>query len=386
MPHRSVRRRRANVLALALLALMVLGMFGVAARQSWTANSADSRLVGDERHRVAYLRPLSQLIGTLTEAQSAAVRDAPLSTAAVQASLDTVDGLDRENGLDLGTRQRWNDLRARVTAALAQPGTGRAAYQNFADILTLALDLVHRVGDTSDLVRDPQLDSYYVLNTALLRLPQVVISAGRASDLATLAGKSVLTGTDAAGVYLARHDVAQAAADASATITRSVEATSRSGLGTGLAGQLDGFRAAVDQFSPLVVLEDLTGPIDADSLPPAAGAVRVTALALDAAVLTELDALLADREDGLSGQRWVTLGAALGVLVAVGLLVWLAVALALARDRVGSEDPDTVDGTTVPPPTQRELVNVGSLHDLEDLVQARGSGRARHRESDGHAR
>src|SRR6185369_16754084 len=111
-----------------------------------------------------------------------------------------------------------------------------------------------------------------------------------------------------------------------------------------------------------------------------------TALALDAAVLTELDALLADREDGLSGQRWVTLGAALGVLVAVGLLVWLAVALALARDRVGSEDPDTVDGTTVPPPTQRELVNVGSLHDLEDLVQARGSGRARHRESDGHAR
>ncbi len=395
MPHRSVRRRRANLLALALLALMALGMFAVVARQSWTTNSADARLVADERHRVAYLRPLAQLVGTLTEAQSAAVRDAPLSTAAVQNTLEAVDAIDREYGLDLGTRQRWTDLRGRVTTVLAQPGSGRTAYQNFADILTIALDLVHRVGDTSDLVRDPQLDSYYVLSTALLRLPQAVVSAGRAADLATLAGKSVLTGPDAVGVEIARHDVAQAAADASATITRSVEATGRSGQGTGLAGQLDAFRAAVDQFAPLVVLEDLTGPIDADSLPPAAGAVRVNALALGAAVLTELDAVLADRGSDLSGQRWVTIGAAAGLLVAVALLVWLALLLGRAGSgRPGRGQPTTVDGSesadgsAVPPayPASRELVNVGSLRDLEDLVRARDAGRARHRGSDDHAR
>src|SRR5581483_5092894 len=127
--------------ALALLALMVLGMFAVVGRQSWATNSADAGLVADERHRVAYLRPLAQLVGTLTEAQSAAVRNATLSTAAVQAGLDAVDAIDRQYGLDLGTRQRWTDLRGRVTAAIAQPGTDRTAYQNFADLLTIALDL-----------------------------------------------------------------------------------------------------------------------------------------------------------------------------------------------------------------------------------------------------
>jgi hypothetical protein len=383
MPHRSVRRRRASVLAVVLLALMALGMSAVAARQSWTFSSADARLVADERHRIAYLRPLSQLVGTLAEAQSAAVRDAPPSTAAVQASLEAVDTIDRAYGLDLGSRQRWTDLRGRVTAALAQPGTGRTAYQNFADLLTVALDLVRRVGDTSDLVRDPQLDSYYVLNTATLRLPRVVVSAGRAADLATLAGKSVLTGDDALGVVIARHDVAQAAADAGTSVTKSVEATSRAGLSSALAGQLDGFRAAVDQFAPLAVLQGLTGPVDADSLPPAAGAVRVTALALGAAVLSELDAMLADRESELSDQRWVTLIAAAGVLVPVVLLVWLALTLS-RTGRPATPAPVTVDDP--PAPSQRDPVKFASVRDLEELVQARGPVRARHRGSDTDAR
>jgi ABC-type nickel/cobalt efflux system permease component RcnA len=59
-----------------------------------------------------------------------------------------------------------------------------------------------------------------------------------------------------------------------------------------------------------------------DSLPPAAGAVRVAALALADAVLSELDSLLADRQSGLASQRRLsTIAAALALVLAL-LLLW----------------------------------------------------------------
>jgi hypothetical protein len=372
-----------------LLSLLMAGLFAVVARQSWTDSSANSRLVGDEQQRVDYLRPLAHLIGSLTEAQSAAVRDAPVDAVTVQSAAADVDAADRASRTALGTGQRWTELRGRISAAVARPGTGAAAYQTFADILTLALDLVQRVGDTSDLVRDPQLDSYYVMDTVLLSLPRVMVSAGRAADLSTLAGKSVLSGSDAIQVQIARHDVAQDAADASAIITQSIEATGRPAMGADLAGQLDTFRAAVDQFAPLIILSQLTDPIDADSLPPAAGSVRVTALALGDAVLSELDAILADRDTTLARQRTVTIGVSIGALVVVLLIGWLA--LITGRGRPARRTaPDGEDGAvllTASPeaPAPDGLTSIRDLPQFDELVHARMALRARHRGSDDHA-
>lgn len=368
----AVRGQRLRAFVLVLLSLLAAGVFAVVARQSWTTSSADVRLVQDERARVAYLRPLSHLVGALTEAQSAAVRAAPADTPAVQSAVEAVDAVDREYGDALDAAPRWDDLRRRINLTVAKPATGRPGYESFADVLTLTLDLVRRIGNTSDLIRDPRLDSYYVLDTALLRLPEAVVSAGRAADLALLAGKSTLSGADAVQAAVARHDVAQAAADANASVTRSIAATGRSALGANLAGQLDGFRAAVDQFAPLIILNDLTAPIDADSLPPAAGQVRVTALALGDAVLSELDGLLADRDTDLGRQRQVTIGAAIAFAVAVALSVWLVLSL-IRTARRGRPEADAVPAREPGERAPDDLVDVHRLLDLEELA---GSGRA----------
>ncbi len=389
---RSMRAQRARVFALALLSVLMLGTFAVVLDQSWTTSSAASRLVGDERGRLAYLRPLSHLVAALTETQSAAVRGAPVDTLAVPSAVDAVDAADHRYGDALGARQRWDELRGRINLAMTKPGSGRAGYQTFADLLTLSLDLVRRVGDTSDLIRAPQLDAYYVLDTALLRLPEAVVSAGRAADLALLAGKSVLSGVDAVQAAVARHDVARAAADANASITRSTAATGRSALGANLAGQLDGFRAAVDRFAPLVILNELTTPIDAGSLPPAAGEVRVTALALGDAVLSELDGLLAGRDAGLAEQRKVTTGAGIAFLVAITLSLWLVLTLTrglLARPAHG-EDPREATAGAVPAghPGDRVPADVADIVDIGHLLDLAESGRAvgaRHPGSDEHA-
>ena len=389
MPDQSVRGRRVRAAALVVLTLLSAGTFAAVARQSWTGASADARLVVDERHRMAYLNPLTHLIGALIEIQSAAVRGAPADTAAVQSTVDSVGAVDLQYRAELGTGQRWDELRGRVKVAIGKPGSGRAAYDTFADILTLTLDLVRRVGDTSDLVHDARLDSYYVLDTALLRLPEAMVSAGRAADLALLSGKSVLSGPDAIQVAVARHDVAQAASDAYSSITHSIEATGRSALGADLAGQLDGFRAAVDQFAPLVILNQFSNPIDADSLPPAAGSVRVAALALGDAVLSEIDALLADREAGLDQQRQLVVVAAVVVALAALAVLWLVVTLTRGRSApLPAAQPPADTGVPAEDAGDRvpsDVIDVRHLLDLEDMVEFHRAVRSRQPGGDDHA-
>jgi hypothetical protein len=374
MPDRS-RRHLVRVFVLVLLSILAIGQFAMVLAQSWPTGTTESRLVTDERHRIAYLRPLAHLIGVLVEAESAAVQDLRVDTDAVHSAVDAVDAVDRAYHGPLGTGQRWSELRGRTEAVLARPGRGSQAYLAFADLTTLALDLVRRVGDTSDVLIDPQLDSYYVMEPALLRLPVVMVSAGRAADLATVAGGNSPTGQYAIQVAVARYDVANAAADANAGLSRGIEVTGRPALGASLAGHLDGFRTAVDEFAPPAILNTLAGPVDAYSLPPAAGSVRVTTLALADAVLSELDGLLTNREDTLAGQRQLALGAGTGGLVAVLALVVLAV-LWLLRTPVSAPVPAEAAEPGVPlvHPAERvpgDLVDVHDLLDFEELVQAR---------------
>jgi hypothetical protein len=377
MLDRSARNRGLRIVALITLSVLLAGLFGVILRQSWMTNSASSRIVADERSRVAYLGPLTHLIGALSDAQSSAVREIPVDRGAVQSAVDAVEAADRTYGHALSTTPRWTDLRDRVDTVLARSGDGRTAYQAFADVLTLALDLAVRVGDTSDQIIEPQLDSFYVIDTALLRLPRVIVSAGRAADLATLAGSGPgpVAASDAVQVSVAQHDVAQAAADASASLSKGIEATSRSALGAGLAGQLDGFRAAVDVFAPPAVLDTPAAPADLSSLPPAAGLVRVTALSLIDAVLSQVDGLLADRAASLSRQRQLALGAGIGGSVALLLLVWVAVVHLRGRRPSGTADgplPPDDDGHSDGGVT----VDAVRLLGMEELAHT-GGGHAR---------
>src|SRR5215813_5832187 len=129
MLDRPVRYRGLRIVALIVLSLLLASLFAVVLRQSWTANAASSRIVSDDRSRVAYLGPLTHLIGALSEAQSAAVREIPIDRAAVQSAVDTVEGVDRTYGNALSTTPRWTDLRDRVNTVMTQSVTGRAAYQ-----------------------------------------------------------------------------------------------------------------------------------------------------------------------------------------------------------------------------------------------------------------
>src|SRR5262249_43446852 len=155
-----------------------------------------------------------------------------------------------EHGAGLATHDLFVDLRNKVEAELGRGETGRAAFDAYSGLVTLAVDLMKQIGDRSDLIHDPDLDSYYLMDAAIIQLPIAVMLAGRASDLVELGNNRPLQGEDAIRTAVARFGVSDAAEKTDADLTITVATTERAELGGNIASSLDTFKDAADAFSP----------------------------------------------------------------------------------------------------------------------------------------
>jgi hypothetical protein len=357
---RSTRAGRAVVIGACTLA--ILALFGAVVRQSYVVNRDAAEIVRLEAQGAAVLHTMTSLLAELVAAQSAAVRGEPLDADGLRKALADAKDEGAPYGASLQTTQRLEDLRVQTESLLSRSETGRAAYNSYSVVVRLAVDLIRRIGDTSHLVHDPDLDSYYLMDAAIIRLPSAMVLAGQAADLVALAGGKALTGEDAIKAAVARFGVSTAAEEVSAGLSKSIDFTSRSALGTNITDRLDAFKAAADAFAPPTILFGLSGAIEAGAL--AADARRVAAAAdpLAHRLLGELEVLLQTRASRLDGQ-WRFTAIAGGVATAFALLVlWLIV---FPRPRAG--------GVTVapdgPPRTPRPgEVQLGSLAYAREIL------------------
>jgi hypothetical protein len=351
--------------------VVILALFAIIVRQSLVINGDDRHLVREEQEGAAMLHPLTAVLGDLVAAQSAAVRGEAVNAAALLQGLASVATEDEVHGAGMGTHSRFTDFRSQLEAQLKKNETGRAAFVSYSSLVTLAVDLMKQIGERSNLFHDPDLDSYYLMDAAVIRLPIAVTLAGRASDLSALAlasGKP-LQGEDAISAAVARFGVSDAAEQVDAGLTVTVASTSRAELGGNIASSLDTFKDAADAFSPPTMLLELSSTVDASTL--AANAHRVSAAATPLAhrLLYELQELLDARAARLASDLRITI-----LATAVVLLLLLVLAYMVA---VGGPRPlPTVDDSTDLP---QGVVAPGAVArhrgDSDDLVGAGRSSR-----------
>jgi hypothetical protein len=323
--------------------LTVAALFAAVARQSWNATVASAEVVRLESNGAAMLHPMITLLTELVTAQSAAVRGEAVNQESVHNALAELQEPDALYGSDLLTTQRLSDLAVQIDAAFAAADTGRPAYQQYSSIVDLAVDLIGVIGDTSHLVHDPDLDSYYLMDAAIIRLPRAMVYAGRAADLVALAGVSgVLTGEDAVRAAVARFNVSSDAERVSTGLTTSVDFTARSQLGTNIVERLDTFRAAADAFAPPTMLHELATTVEAGEMAGNASRVFAAAQSLAHLLLSELEALLAVRADGLGArQRFVATASVAGAVVGIVMLGLLVLPRRPATGRRSSDEEPT---------------------------------------------
>jgi len=363
-------------------------------------NSTQGNVLGDERVGILYLRPLNGLIVALTDGQSAAVHNDRVNTAAIQAAVGNVNAADAAYGSRLATQQRWSDLRQSIATLTARPESGQQAFSDYSNVIDLAVALVTKAGDTSTLILDPALDSYHLVDAAMVQASSVLVDSGRMADLVWLESKVAPKGTTEADgrVFAARDRVAQAAAAIDTDLQTSFGATHSTTLAAHLAAPLDQFRSAISGFAPVTSLAELSVNLSKPQpLLAARSQVESAASRLQATMLDELDQLLRARQDDLRRQRQREFAAVGVAAVAVGWIGWIllperrapdwaqtrdeAAALDGGRHRAAGisadEDPDPADDGLTDLMDARELLAMDELTRVGRAVRSTRRGVAR---------
>jgi diguanylate cyclase (GGDEF)-like protein len=277
-----------------------------------------------ERVGVEIMMPLVTLTADFVESRHLAVAGTAGDARRpdLDADLARMDALDRRYGAQLHTSADWEGARWLVLAAERGNGPIAGRFQAYNAATDSLLELIVEVGDESNLTLDPDLDTYYLMDTLQFRLPVLLDTAGRSVDAATVAREN---GSGAA----------QTDAYIEVGLYNGVLASTRKAIGqavrTVVAHTADPEvrSRAVDRFTELDTAAGTLGDtlytgVESHSLsaitPHSADTARSAAADVAAGTAAWLDRLLQARIDRFSARSHrVELGAGLAALLGIYL-------------------------------------------------------------------
>lgn len=133
-----------------------------------------------QRHQLAVQRVLDgELAAASQVTQFAALADRAFDAldavnirhgAALEFTADALRKVKRDNAEPAAVRRKWQDLKTRATTLPAAE-----AVRQHASLITDVRAMIDHSGDKSNLILDPDLDSYYLMDVTLLALPQTQV-------------------------------------------------------------------------------------------------------------------------------------------------------------------------------------------------------------------
>jgi methyl-accepting chemotaxis protein len=290
-----------------------------------------------ERDGLAYLQPLSDLTARTVSARRLAVSGQDAATAGVGAAVAQVDRVQATYGSELETGSAWAAAKSALTAAAAAQGP-QAAFDAYNKATSALQALIARVSDKSNLTLDPDLDTYYLMDALVFRLPLLLDTAGQAYDRVLLAQTGTAEQKDATRIQLAvSGGVLATTGDAvDAGLKAMLAGTHSTTLAQDVQGRAkaahDALAALVDQFNGAVTSNDL-GAVQ----PATVDASYRTIVALTQVYEPQIDHLIGVRIGGFQSKAHrVELGLLVSVLIAGYLAVGFYLATTRAMRRMGT--------------------------------------------------
>ncbi|HEY9199535.1 MAG TPA: methyl-accepting chemotaxis protein [Gammaproteobacteria bacterium] len=313
--------------ALLLPMLALLYLYGDA--QNSSIEFAEQEIRG-----VAYNRPLRDLLQQVEEHRGSSVRalagdDAESSRQqslqrAIDDALRAVESAEAQYGEALKTTEQWSAVRA-SWQALARDGMNLSAAENYRRHSALAgeiLALHTRVGDTSNLILDPDLDSFYLMDVLIVRVPEFAENLAALRHEASSAARRGQSGESARLDMAARLSVTRVGL---AATLRSIDTAfaNNDSLQSRLGGARDALERDVTAFLDLVDREVLRAQeikLDGERIEQTGGAALTAAYGLYDAAAPVLVELLETRIAGFSAAMWTGFAAVALLLLAALLL------------------------------------------------------------------
>ena len=173
--------------SLLLLLLLIPDVF--VAFLLFQQTSKDVDFSAKESQGVAYIAPAHGLLALIERHRLLGLADDPAArgeqartSESIDAAMAEVDQAEALHGADLGTGETWKQVRAQWTALQSggDPGERDPAYARLGALLTTEL-ILNKAGNNSNLILDPDLDSYWMMDAFVVKLPVL-------SELVTAAG------------------------------------------------------------------------------------------------------------------------------------------------------------------------------------------------------
>ena len=277
------RMRTSTRLGVLILVLMIPGVVATSAY----VREAQARIAFStaERHGLEVVRP-----ALLALADTVAAREPDL--AAVRSAVAA-----------------WPELRLDESLRAVPAGSGPDPARRLA-LATALAGLITETGNTSNLILDPDLDSFFVMDALIVQLPKALLAAART------AAADGSGGNDAVATQAVRAGELATAAD---SLRYDVSTADANTAMDGLARRLAGVSAAAETTTAF------SGQLTAGLARPGPADVTPLATALSGAVgplADVLDDLLETRVGGFARERLIVLAVTIGGFV---LAAWFAV-------------------------------------------------------------
>ena len=322
-----------KALVISVLFFLPIGLLSIKYVDSQMGQLAFSQaeLVG-----VQYLKPVIPLVPQLLELRkqhtltAAAGSESPgLRPArdAVAQSLAKVQEAEAKFGKELKTASALAAVKAAVDKTTSATVSDAASVFNlYAGPLDAVFGLIGSVLDTSNLTLDPDLDTYYLMDVGLVRLPVLIEAVGRARGISGALGAGAPRGAELTRLRETSKTLADfLAPGVTSGIQKVVSLHPELGSAIAIDAGMSGIRA-LESKAAEIDSDNPTKPTGAEVV--ALGDTAVNGLVKSqAAILVALEGLLNDRVNGIKG------GMAL-VLSLTGLTVLLAAYFFFAFYRV----------------------------------------------------
>ena len=338
---------------------------------------------GKEQIGLKYAAPLIQLFEDLQQhwglANASIAGDQTLAPqitqndAAIKADFQAIDTVDAQYGAALGTSASWATLKAQWNSMESGMGSMMSMMtidQNLtmhSQLSAATQQLIVQVGNSSNLILDPNLDSYYLMDVVINKLPALIGQVGEIRAYGVISAvKNTISDSDRVrlGIFSELAHSALMSSSDSYGYAFGANADLRARLQPAtdqFAASVNGF---VDSLNKAIADPKATLGAPAMFFDTATGAVNA-AFTIYNKTTPELNNLLQVRIDMNATQRNIVLAVA---LVALALVVYLFVAFYLAvRRTISSLDQATqrmIKGHTV---------EKFSLDNRDELSQVAGS-------------
>lgn len=171
---------------------IVIGLFfciGFAVQLFTVVSALNSQIdfSAKERLGVQYDKQLSGFLHAIVEHRAALLFSPQKAQSALEAASNAqkaVDAVDKELGEELKSTKKWNEIKSAWDALVKNPPQTTVERQSKYDaVIANTLSLTIDVADNSNLTLDPDVDTYYLMDTIATKIPNVIDKTSSIADI-----------------------------------------------------------------------------------------------------------------------------------------------------------------------------------------------------------